>query len=172
MLNELKPGIWVLLIKDTTPELSVAVGSLHMTDVLVLPPATVAVTSSVQVTTGGIWSSKKNDEVWLICMMLRIENGKHEVPLYWSSLPGLKIGCSSIKIRQWEVSRDWTWALNQLNRFHGIGKICDGHNQILALFNILKINVQFIWGKGDCVCIWFKRGYTDKFHLNCYRKEK
>ena len=48
------PGAWVLPVRETTPELSVAVGSVHVTVVPVLPAVTVVVTSLMQATTGGV----------------------------------------------------------------------------------------------------------------------
>ena len=51
------PGAWVLPVKETTPELSVAVGSVHVTVVPVLPDVTVVVMSLRHVMTGAVVST-------------------------------------------------------------------------------------------------------------------
>ncbi len=51
------PGEWVLPVKVTMPELSVAVGSVHVTVVPATPLLTVVVMSLMQVTTGGTEST-------------------------------------------------------------------------------------------------------------------
>ena len=48
------PGWWVLPVRETTPELSVAVGSVHVTVAPVLPVVVVTVTSLMQAMTGGV----------------------------------------------------------------------------------------------------------------------
>ena len=52
------PGEWVLPVRVTTPELSVAVGSLQLTVVPVLPDATVTTMSFTSVITGGVVSAR------------------------------------------------------------------------------------------------------------------
>ena len=51
------PGTCVLPVRDTVPELSVAVGSTQLTDVPELPAVTVVVTSLIQLTTGATLST-------------------------------------------------------------------------------------------------------------------
>ena len=52
------PGLWLLDERVTTPELSVAVGSVQVTVVPEEPRATVTVTSVMQLTTGGVVSTE------------------------------------------------------------------------------------------------------------------
>ena len=52
------PGEWVLPVRVTTPELSVAVGSVQVTVVPVLPDETVLKISSMPLITGGVVSAK------------------------------------------------------------------------------------------------------------------
>ena len=50
------PGVWVLDVK-TLPPLSVAVGSVQVTEVSVLPVVVLPVTSLMQLTTGAMLST-------------------------------------------------------------------------------------------------------------------
>ena len=51
------PGAWVLEVSETIPELSVAVGSVHVTVVPPTPVATVSVMSPMQAITGATVST-------------------------------------------------------------------------------------------------------------------
>ena len=53
------PGWWVLSVRVTTPELSVAVGSVQLTVVPVLPDGTVTTMSLASLITGGVVSARK-----------------------------------------------------------------------------------------------------------------
>ena len=52
------PGWWVLPVRVTTPELSVAVGSVQLTVVPVLPDGTVVKISLMPLITGGVVSAR------------------------------------------------------------------------------------------------------------------
>ena len=67
------PGACVLPVKETTPELSVAVGSVHVTVAPVTPVLTVSVMSPIQAMTGGVVSSawqRINSIHYKFCKML------------------------------------------------------------------------------------------------------
>ena len=51
------PGAWVLPVRETVPELSVAVGSVHETTVPVTPVLTVSVMSLMHAMTGATVST-------------------------------------------------------------------------------------------------------------------
>ena len=52
------PGEWVLPVRVATPKLSVAVGSVQLTVVPVLPAGTVVKISSIPLITGGVTSTR------------------------------------------------------------------------------------------------------------------